>query len=318
MSNKRYKNQPGKFIVRDLRGKFLRIENAALELVSAEGAKAIAVYAWICWHADNKTEVCYPSFATLAEKCKVSRRTVIRIIRFLEAIKLVGIDRTQRGDHGAMNIYYLLPAKSKDAIKLTGDNRDTSISPVTRVVTRETPVLVTPQHLKQELIEQQLLNNKAYLNKIEEFFKNPDQVWLNEIKAAFPKINMVEEMTRMRVWLISNPEKQKKNLKRFVANWLNHPQTQQPAKSAGGSGKAYVQVTDSWLHARLGNIATKDMIKAVMRELPENVWWKVDQFLRRAYRDSHGAGFAEVERELTAEARKNREEFSALAKSIAK
>lgn len=160
--NKYNKKQSAKFAVRDLRGNYLRIENPALELVSEEGSKAIAVYAWICWHANNKTETCYPSLSTLAKKCKISRRTVIRIIRFLEDIKLIAIDRTQKGEHGAINVYYLLGAKSGDSVKSAGDKRDTSVYSVTSVVTKSRVKVVTPQHLKQELIKQKLMNNKDF------------------------------------------------------------------------------------------------------------------------------------------------------------
>lgn len=71
------------------------------------------------------------------------------------------------------------------------------------------------------------------------------------------------------------------------------------------------------LSERLGRIATKDMIKAVLREIPQELWWKVEKFLQKQY--SAGSGdFTEAEREIIAEARKNREDFAKLAQGIGK
>ena len=71
-----------------------------------------------------------------------------------------------------------------------------------------------------------------------------------------------------------------------------------PSPTRAGSGTV---VTDTFLNERLGRIANRDQIKAVLREIPEAIWWRVDQFLRRRYPASNGAGFAEAERELKIE-----------------
>lgn len=253
---------------------------------------------------------CHPKQKTLANEIGVTVRQIQDYLNELERLELILSSRD--GYRGAKAYRFL----SHDW--MGEDTNNSSCVKTNRSSCLEAKDCSGLYIRKDSDIKDSSLKESAYLKRIDEFFNNQDQNWLNEIKRAFPKADLPSEFSLMRAWLVSNPEKEKKNLKRFCMNWLNSPKTDPPAKPVAGSGKTYVQVTDSWLHARLGNIATKDMIKAVMREIPENVWWKVDQFLKRAYPGSHGAGFAEVERELTAEARKNREEFSALAKSIGK
>ncbi|MFA5350253.1 MAG: hypothetical protein WC357_02845 [Candidatus Omnitrophota bacterium] len=71
------------------------------------------------------------------------------------------------------------------------------------------------------------------------------------------------------------------------------------------------------LSEKLGRIATKDMIKSILREIPQELWWKVDNFLKKRY-PGGGNGFAEAEREVIAEARQNREDFKKLTEGIGK
>lgn len=54
------------------------------------------------------------------------------------------------------------------------------------------------------------------------------------------------------------------------------------------------------LEAKIGRIATKDMIKAVLREFPEKLWWTVDKFLKKRYPEG-GNGFELAQRELMSE-----------------
>ncbi len=72
---------------------------------------------------------------------------------------------------------------------------------------------------------------------------------------------------------------------------------------------------DKFLSEKLGKIATKDMIKVILREIPQELWWKVDNFLKKRY-PGGGNGFAEAEREIIMETRENRERFVKLAQGI--
>jgi hypothetical protein len=68
---------------------------------------------------------------------------------------------------------------------------------------------------------------------------------------------------------------------------------------------------DKKIFSKLNKIATKDMIKGVMREIPENLWWKVDSFLNKRYPEG-GNGFIESERELI----KERQDFKDLTQTL--
>ncbi len=60
---------------------------------------------------------------------------------------------------------------------------------------------------------------------------------------------------------------------------------------------------DKLIEEELGRIATKAMIKKVLQEIPKEIWWKVDQFLRNRYPGSGSQAFTEAERELIFETR---------------
>jgi hypothetical protein len=154
------------------------------------------------------------------------------------------------------------------------------------------------------------IENK-YIIRINTFFDFPPKTWLNEIKKTYPKINLETELSKMRAWLISNPASPKNNFKRFAVNWLNHPRakmTESDKEAAAISGRLFEE--------RLGKIATKDMIKKLMREIPQEAWWQIDRFLRKRYPGSDNRAFMEAERELIAEARKAKETISSITAGI--
>ncbi len=155
-------------------------------------------------------------------------------------------------------------------------------------------------------------NDIPYQDRVKSFFQNLDQNWLSEIKKAFPKINLEEEFKLMRAWLISNPDRPKKNLKRFVMNWLNNAK---PGQSKTSSAGRDLIVTEDFLNERLGKIATRTMIKNVMRSIPEQYWFKISDFLRRRYPGSPNS-FEEVQCELLQEISESRQKLNDLSKNI--
>ena len=51
-------------------------------------------------------------------------------------------------------------------------------------------------------------------------------------EKAYPAVDITQELSKMADWLISNPEKKKKNYRRFITNWLSR--TQERGGSRGG------------------------------------------------------------------------------------
>lgn len=157
--------------------------------------------------------------------------------------------------------------------------------------------------------------SKNYTATVEKFFSSLDPQWLKTLQVAYPKANLTAEFGKMKAWLVSNPDKEKKNIKRFAVNWLSR---NKPEGSPIPAGEGKVIITDSMLEQRLGRIATKDMIKKLMREIPQNLWWKVDQFLKRRYPGSNGSSFAEAERDLVAEVREGKDRIASITGGIGK
>ena len=139
-----------KIDIRDLRdGKFLWIDKAALKLNSERaGTLGVAVYSWLCYYANFKAQDCFPSITTLAYHCGVSRRTIMRAVKQLEQLRAILIERKK----GKPNIYKLLNMPGPKSYPQSSSDTDvTSDSPVTRVVTPVSPVVVTPVSPEQEI-----------------------------------------------------------------------------------------------------------------------------------------------------------------------
>jgi hypothetical protein len=43
-------------------------------------------------------------------------------------------------------------------------------------------------------------------------------------EKAYPAVDITQELSKMADWLISNPDKKKKNYRRFITNWLSRTQ----------------------------------------------------------------------------------------------
>lgn len=145
--------------IRDLRdGKFLWVGKPVLEFISKRiGSTAVTVYVWLCYYANVKQQDCFPSVTTLARHCAVSRRTIIRMLKSLEQLKVIAIDRTK----GKSNVYTLMNVDFDKELstKATGDTDVTSDTRDTAPVSAVSPVLVTPGTLEQYRNKQYLLNN---------------------------------------------------------------------------------------------------------------------------------------------------------------
>lgn len=111
------------FEVRDVRGNFLWIDNEVIDQHSKKiGALALAVYAVLCRHADNKTGTCFPSQCLIAEKLSISIPTVRKSIKALLDAGLIEFRRDGAGCM-AKTIYTVLPVKKTQKVtnKLIGN-----------------------------------------------------------------------------------------------------------------------------------------------------------------------------------------------------
>lgn len=60
-----------------------------------------------------------------------------------------------------------------------------------------------------------------YAQRVERFFEAIDPTIMSVWKEAYPNINVKTELIKIKAWLISNPNKAKKDFKKFVNNWLS-------------------------------------------------------------------------------------------------
>ena len=57
-----------------------------------------------------------------------------------------------------------------------------------------------------------------YKEKVEYFFSTIDVEWVSALGQAYPNVDIDTEMNKAKMWLLSNSPK--RNLKKFVNNWL--------------------------------------------------------------------------------------------------
>ena len=100
---------------------------------------------------------------------------------------------------------------------------------------------------------------KPYKEKVEHFFINIDPEWLSALKKAYPNVTIDTEINRAKMWLLSNSPK--RNLKKFVNNWL-----------AKAMGQRQNKQTEAVLYEKYvppvindDDIADQDEIKKILR-----------------------------------------------------
>lgn len=60
----------------------------------------------------------------------------------------------------------------------------------------------------------------GYADSVDDFFISLQTDWFIQAKKAYPGVNLKTEVERARMWLISNPQKPKKQFMRFLNGWL--------------------------------------------------------------------------------------------------
>jgi len=65
-------------------------------------------------------------------------------------------------------------------------------------------------------------NLLSYPDRVNKFYNEleQDNEYLIQLKEAYPNIDIVQQLRSSKIWLISNPQKAKKNFKRFVNTWM--------------------------------------------------------------------------------------------------
>ena len=67
------------------------------------------------------------------------------------------------------------------------------------------------------------LNGKKpvpYKEKVDNFYSSIDAEWLKALKEAYPNVDVEQELNNAKMWLLSNTNQAKKDLKKFTNNWM--------------------------------------------------------------------------------------------------
>ena len=64
-----------------------------------------------------------------------------------------------------------------------------------------------------------------YPQKVKAFFNSIDEELIKVWVAAYPNVNVKEELPIIKAWLLTNTNKAKKNFKSFTNNWLSKRMT---------------------------------------------------------------------------------------------
>ena len=99
-----------------------------------------------------------------------------------------------------------------------------------------------------------------YKEKVENFFTNIDDDWKQALTEAYPNVNIEEEMNKAKMWLLSNAPK--RNLKKFVNNWLAKATQNKNYKQEPADGRSQYK---SHVISVVEDMASQDEVKEILR-----------------------------------------------------
>ena len=112
-----------------------------------------------------------------------------------------------------------------------------------------------------------------YNERVNKFYSNIPQHIIDSWKEAYPNVNIEQECSKAKAWLLSNTSKAKKDFSKFTNNWL--------AKAMQNGGYIPVQVDkqidrqikkrNEYLKQAEVDSAPQDWVKELLKETKENM-----------------------------------------------
>ena len=112
-----------------------------------------------------------------------------------------------------------------------------------------------------------------YNERVNKFYSNIPQHIIDSWTEAYPNVNIKQECSNAKAWLLSNTSKAKKDFSRFTNNWL--------AKAMQNGGNIPVQVDkqidrqiekrNNYLKEAEVDSAPQDWVKELLKETKENM-----------------------------------------------
>ena len=81
---------------------------------------------------------------------------------------------------------------------------------------------------------------EPYPARVEAFFNSISEDLINTWTAAYPNVNIEQELPQIKSWLLSNTNKAKKNFNSFINNWLSRKM------NTTRNGSAKDSIKDEW------------------------------------------------------------------------
>ena len=81
-------------------------------------------------------------------------------------------------------------------------------------------------HLMKNYMKVEIKGKKPepYKDKVNNFFNQRNDKWgewIEALKKAYPNVDIDKELSKSKIWLLSNPKQAKSNFSKFVNNWMS-------------------------------------------------------------------------------------------------
>lgn len=181
----------------------------------AEGSTLLCALA-IADFANDRGEA-FPSVNTLAEKCRISERSVQYAVAKL--VELGELEIEPNAGRSGTNLYRIRVQILQGA-NFAGVQNTTE-----RGATGCTQTVINRQDKKKNMrVREEMSDGQVRLHV--------DPSLLESWSEAFPAINPAQEVARAELWLNANPANRKSNYERFLLNWMTRAQDRAPRLSS--------------------------------------------------------------------------------------
>lgn len=102
-----------------------------------------------------------------------------------------------------------------------------------------------------EPVQKPRIKTKPYKDKVDDYFNNIEETFINDLKEAYPNVDIKQELKSMRLWLITNTNKAKKNFDAFVTRWLAKKMESESYKAGPGKNVNVIQQEQSMAESEI-------------------------------------------------------------------
>ena len=120
-------------------------------------------------------------------------------------------------------------------------------------------------HLIKNYMKADLNGKKPepYKDKVNNFFNQIDEDWVEALKEAYPNVDVVQELNNAKMWLLSNTKQAKSNFKKFVNNWMAKAMRNGKPETSTNNQSNYEKYVPPVINEE--DIATPEEIKEILR-----------------------------------------------------